>query len=270
MSARESDLNCFDVTGRVVAITGGAGLLGSEFGRVLAGKGARVALGDVKEGDVRTRAKEIGTMAAGQCLGLAVDITDAKSVGEFVSRTVEAFGRVDVLINSAVTETAAGHFYAPFEEYTLEDWEAIMAVNVRGAFLCCQAAGRQMVSQGSGSIINMSSIYGMVGPDTRIYAGTPLSLPAAYSASKGAILSLTRHLATYWAKQGVRVNCITPGGVRTENVDRTFVDHYSARTPMGRMADKSDLRGAILFLASDASAYVTGHNLVVDGGWTAW
>ena len=269
MSARDGEKDRFGLSGRVAVVTGGAGLLGAEFGRAMAEHGATIVLADVKGDRVETVAKDIAAQSGVQALGLMADVTDPQSVQRLVKAAIAAFGCVDILVNSAVTETAAARFYAPFEEYSLEDWEAVMAVNVRGVFLCCQAFGREMIRRKRGSVINMASIYGLVGPDPSLYAGTPLSLPGAYSASKGAVISLTRHLATYWAAHGIRVNCITPGGIQTDQVDRTFIQNYAARTPLGRMADKADLWGAVLFLASDASSYVTGHNLVVDGGWTA-
>jgi 2-deoxy-D-gluconate 3-dehydrogenase len=199
-----------------------------------------------------------------------------------VERTISEFGRIDILVNNAALtakggSVAARDYFAPFEEYPLDLWNRAVAVNLTGMFLCSQAVGRRMLTQRQGVMVNVSSTYGVVGPDQRIYLGVqnpyhpsrPLNTPVSYSATKGAVLSLTRYLATYWAGKNIRVNCLTPGGVYDKH-DRQFVRNYSYRTVVGRMARRDEYRGAILFLVSDASSYMTGANLVIDGGWTAW
>ncbi|MBI2846551.1 MAG: SDR family oxidoreductase [Chloroflexi bacterium] len=259
--------NPFDLAGKVAIISGGAGLLGTQFAEVLSEAGVHAVIADQDEGVCHEKAAAVTSGSKIKTLGIGVDVTSKKSVEEMVKKAVQEFGKISILINCASLRPEG--YFAPMEDYPLELWEKVMAVNLTGTFLCCQAVGKQMVKQGYGSIINMASIYGVVAPDQRIYEGTKINTPVVYSASKGGVLGLTRYLATYWADKGIRVNSITPGGVYDGQAE-SFVKGYSYRTPMGRMADKRELRGAVLYLASDASSYVTGHNLVVDGGWTVW
>lgn len=252
--------------GKVAIVTGGAGLLGPEFGSALAEQGAIVVLVDVSEEKVVAAAHSL-TSFGGKTLGLRADITDPASVATMVNEVLAAFGKIDILVNGAAGRTPG--FFAAFEEYALSDWNAVVSANLTGTFLCCQAVGRHMKQNGGGSIINTSSIYGVVAPDQRIYEGSSINTPAVYSASKAGVVGLSRYLSTYWAKDNIRVNTITPGGVFNHQ-DPAFVREYETRTPMGRMGRAHELRGAIVFLASDMGSYVTGHNLIVDGGWTAW
>jgi NAD(P)-dependent dehydrogenase (short-subunit alcohol dehydrogenase family) len=204
-------------------------------------------------------------------------VTQPESVRQGVEKTMDRFGRLDILINSAALDpkfdpTHAEEQSNAFEDYPLELWNQALAVNLTGMFLCSQACVRPMLEQNAGVIINICSTYGLVGPDQRIYqkAGQPPRFkPAYYSTTKAGVLGLTRYLASYYAEKGIRVNALSPGGV-FNNHDEDFVQAYSARTILGRMARRDELNGAILFLASDASSYMTGANLVVDGGWTAW
>jgi NAD(P)-dependent dehydrogenase (short-subunit alcohol dehydrogenase family) len=208
---------------------------------------------------------------------VAVDVTRQDSVRHAVEGTLERFGRLDVLVNSAALDPKFDSSHAAsdtgaFEDYPLEMWNQALGVNLTGMFLCSQACVRPMLDQGEGVIINICSTYGLVGPDQRIYRkpGQPQRFkPVYYSTTKAGVLGLTRYLASYYAGKGIRVNALTPGGVFNDH-DDVFVEAYSARTILGRMARKDELNGAILFLASDASSYMTGANLVVDGGWTAW
>ncbi len=201
-----------------------------------------------------------------------------------VRTALETYGRLDILVNSAALDpkfdpqhqSAAQHGpgTGAFEDFPFEAWNQALAVNLTGAYLCCQAAVQPMLVQGSGVIINLSSIYGLAGPDQRLYQRGGSEAPAQYkpvyySVTKAGILGLTRYLATYYAGKNIRVNALTPGGVFNGH-DESFVQAYSARAVLGRMAEKDEMNGALLFLASDASAYMTGANLVVDGGWTAW
>ncbi len=262
--------------GRVVAVTGGAGLLGSEFCRTLAEAGARVVIADLN-------AAAAGAVADSLCekgyaaLGVGTDVTSTASTQGMVAAALDHFGRLDILVNSAALDPKFDPQHGPqhtnsFEEYPLEMWEQALSVNLTGMFLCCQAAVRPMLAQGKGVIINICSTYGLVGPDQRIYErpGEPTRYkPACYSVTKAGVLGLTRYLATYYAGKDIRVNALTPGGV-FNNHDETFLKAYSARTVLGRMARRHEMNGALLFLASDASSYMTGSNLVVDGGWTAW
>jgi NAD(P)-dependent dehydrogenase (short-subunit alcohol dehydrogenase family) len=259
--------DAFDLSGRVSVVTGAAGLLGREFCHALAEKGSSVALLDVDEESGGALAREVSKRHGHDAVFFGVDISRKASVVEATKKVVDAFGKVDVLINGARLKTPG--MFAPFEDVDLEDWNRFLAVDLTAVFLCCQAMGPVMVRQRSGSIVNFSSIYGVVGPDQRIYEGTDFNSPAIYSTTKAGVLGLTRYLATYWAAHNVRVNAITPGGVENRHTD-PFLSAYQARVPLKRMARAPELRGAVQFLSSDASSYVTGHNLVVDGGWTAW
>lgn len=272
----------FDLSGRVAIVTGACGLLGREHCDVLAEAGANIVVADLRPESSCSVAQDIARRRGVRVLHIAIDISDKKSVESMVHRVVEEFGRIDILINNAALTVKAGSeqlkdYFAPFEQYPLEVWEKALRTNLTGTFLCSQAAGKQMVKQNRGVIINVCSIYGVVAPDQRIYANArspydpsiAFNTPASYSATKGSVLALTGYLATYWAGKNIRVNALTLGGVFDQH-DQEFVRNYSYRTPMGRMADRTEYRGAILFLASDASSYMTGANLIVDGGWTVW
>jgi 2-deoxy-D-gluconate 3-dehydrogenase len=270
------ELDKFRMDGRVAVVTGGAGLLGAEFCRTLADAGASVVVADLDVAGAENVAS--GLRAAGeQAIGLGLDVTQIESVTRAVSHVRAEHGRVDVLVNSAALDPKfdpAHHERAAnaFEDYPLEMWNQALAVNLTGMFLCSQAVSRPMLEQGSGVIINICSTYGLVGPDQRIYArpGKPRQFkPVYYSVTKAGVLGMTRYLATYFAGTGLRVNALTPGGVFNDH-DDGFVANYSARTVLGRMARRDEMNGALLFLASDASSYMTGSNLIVDGGWTAW
>ena len=258
--------------GQVALVTGGAGILGRGFCAGLADAGAQVAVVDLFGEAAAETAAGIGEQAA----GFACDVSDPASVQACVEAVIARFGRIDVLINNAATKTPDVRAYmAPFEDYTIDTWREVMSVNVDGMFLMAQAVGKSMVAAGiKGRIVQTASIYGVVGPDNRIYEGSnylggPINTPAVYSASKAAVVGFTKWLATYWADKGIRVNCIVPGGV-SSGQNGVFNDLYSARVPLGRMARADEMLPPLLFLASDASSYVTGHVLMVDGGWTAW
>ncbi len=266
----------FDLNGRTAVITGGAGLLGVEFCRTLAQAGAQVVVADRNAAaaqHVAETLKQEGFVA----MAAAVDVSQPQSVHAMVSAALDSFGRFDILVNSAAMDpkfdaAQQGGHHDTFEDYPLEAWQQALDVNLTGMFLCCQAATRPMLAQGRGTIINICSIYGLVGPDQRIYQRLGKSAqykPAFYSVTKAGVLGLTRYLATYFAGRDIRVNALTPGGVYNEH-DEDFVQSYSAHAVLGRMAYRDEMNGAILFLASDASSYMTGANLIVDGGWTAW
>jgi NAD(P)-dependent dehydrogenase (short-subunit alcohol dehydrogenase family) len=267
----------FDLTGRVAIVTGGAGLLGSEFSRTLAEAGASVIVADLNAGAADERAQAL-TNAGLIARGVGVNVTQPESTAQMVATALKAFGRVDILLNSAALDPKfdpqnQGQQSAnAFETYPLAQWNQALSVNLTGLFLCCQAVARPMLDQGRGVIINICSTYGLVGPDQRIYErpGQPQQFkPVYYSVTKAGVLGLTHYLATYYAGKNIRVNSLTPGGVYN-NHDEQFVKNYAARTVLGRMAHHDEMNGAALFLASDASSYMTGSNLVVDGGWTAW
>lgn len=257
--------------GEVALVTGGAGILGRQFCAGFAGAGAQVAVVDLYENAAREAAEAIGPAA----VPFACDVADKASVQACVVAVMERFGRIDVLANNAATKTAdVRAFFAPFEDYALETWRDVMSVNIDGMFLMAQAVGPHMVSAGRGSIVQTASIYGVVGPDVRIYEGSDylggaINTPAVYSASKAAVVGLTKWLATHWAPHGIRVNALVPGGVGSGQ-NSVFGEKYSARVPMGRMARAEEMVGPMLFLASEASSYVTGQVLAADGGWTAW
>ncbi len=265
----------FDLHGRVAVVTGAAGLLGAEFCQTLAEAGAQVVIADINGPAAQTLNDALQRQGAA-ALAVQTDVSQPSSTRHMVAAALEAFGRLDILVNSAVLDPKfdpehGGHTNS-FESYPLEAWNQALAVNLTGMFLCCQAAAPQMLAQGSGVIVNLCSIYGLAGPDQRVYqrAGqTPQFKPVYYSVTKSGVLGLTRYLAAYYAGKNIRVNALTPGGVYNGH-DEDFVQAYSARAVLGRMAQKDELNGALLFLASDASAYMTGANLVVDGGWTAW
>lgn len=273
----ESILQRFKLSGRVAVITGGAGLLGRSHSHALASAGADLVLADVQLDAAQRIASEVAEAWGHRCEAVATDVSSQDSVRKTVSETLERFGRIDILVNNAALDPKfdpdhAVQHSSRFEDLPLDEWQAAIQVNLTGMFLCAQAVAPTMVGAGHGVIVNVSSTYGLVGPDQRMYLreGEPAQYkPVTYSVSKAAALGLTRYLATYYASTGIRVNALTPGGVYAEH-DEEFVRRYSSRTVLGRMAEREEISAALLFLASDASSYMTGANLVVDGGWTAW
>jgi NAD(P)-dependent dehydrogenase (short-subunit alcohol dehydrogenase family) len=266
----------FDLTGKAAVVTGGAGILGQHFCAGLAESGAKVAVVDVEEDKALELAQALRQRYNGQIIGVGCDVSDPASVTAMVAHVISEFGEINILHNNAAGKSDdLDAFFAPFEEYSLEQWRRIMSVNIDGMFLVAQAVGKQMVTQGKGgSIVQTASIYGVMAPDHRIYEGSfyldrQINTPAVYSASKAAVIGLTKYLATYWATKGIRVNTLTPGGTESGQNDE-FKHRYSARIPMNRMANAYELVGALLYLASDASSYVTGQNIIVDGGLNAW
>lgn len=274
---QEKDLtNLFDLTGKVAIVTGGTGIQGRRITRGLAANGADVAVVDL-DGDIAAaQAAEITSEFGGRAEGFACDVSDKDAVVRMTQDVVSRFGAIDVLHNNAATKSKnPGDFFVPFEDFDFDVWRQVMSVNIDGMFLVAQAVGKQMVEQGrGGSIIQTASTYGLVGPDFRIYEGSEymgyqITTPAAYAASKGAVIQLTRYLASYWGDKGIRVNTLVPGGIESGQ-NETFQAKYSSRVPLGRMAQVDEMVGAVLYLASDASSYMTGQMMIVDGGWTAW
>ncbi len=265
----------FSLSNKVVLVTGGAGLLGQVFSQAFADSGAQVAVVDIDQPAAKSVADAVSKKSGQKVSGFGCDITSPESVAQMVTAVVSEFGRIDVLVNNAASKGSnLDEFFKPFEEYSLQTWREVMSVNIDGLFLVAQAVGKQMKLQGGGSIIQTSSIYGVVAPDQRIYEGSqyngrPINTPAVYSASKAAVVGLTNYLSTYWADSGIRVNSLTPGGI-SSGQNKTFDDKYSNRVPLGRMGQASELTGALIYLASDASSYVTGQNLIVDGGLSTW
>ncbi len=264
----------FSLKGKVAVVTGALGLLGRQHCKALAEAGAHVVVADVHDGNCTVFASELTPKA----IGIGVDITNKRAVEALCAATLNEFGRIDILVNNAAINDMfenpqAAAELSKFENYPLELWKQSLDVNVTGMFLCSQVLGSEMARNRRGSIINIASTYGIVAPDQALYrkpdGSQAFYKSAAYPTTKGAVLSFTRFLAAYWGNAGVRVNSLSPGGVENAQ-EEYFVRSYAARTPLGRMAAPTDYKGAIVFLASDASAYMTGANLVVDGGWTAW
>ncbi len=267
----------FSVADKVVVVTGGLGQLGAVYACALAERGARVATLDIADIPQTGLDAFRALVGQGQIRHYAVDITKREDLVSVSKRIRHDLGQPEVLINNAALDSPPGapeSEVGPFEYYPELSFEKVMDVNVRGTFLCCQVFGGTMAQHGQGSIINISSIYGMLSPCQDIYEfrrkdGGVFFKPVAYSVSKSAVLNLTRYLATYWAGKGVRVNTLTLAGVFNDQ-PQAFLDAYCARMPMKRMADPGEHIGPVLFLASEASSYMTGSNMVVDGGWSAW
>jgi NAD(P)-dependent dehydrogenase (short-subunit alcohol dehydrogenase family) len=268
MESREPD---FSLEGKVVAITGGGGIIGRRLVAALVSYGASVA---VIEPDLSKAEASIAAISASgaRARAFAADVRSRSSIVAAADAIEEAFGPITGLLNNAATKS--DNFFEPFESFPIEDWNTVMSVNLTGAMICAQVFGGRMAARKSGSIVNTLSVYGIVAPDQRIYEGSiyegqAINTPAVYSASKAGLWGLTRYLATYWGARNVRVNALTPGGVFSGQND-VFVQKYSARVPLGRMAEQDELSGAMVFLVSDASSYITGQNIVVDGGLSAW
>ena len=267
----------FNLKGQAAVVTGGAGLLGKEFCRTLAEAGAGVVVADVNGSAAQQTAD--GLRVSGlEATPVQVDVTDAASTQAMVAACMKAYGRVDVLVCSAALDPKVDPGNAvrgggTFEDYPLDQWKQALDVNLTGLFLSAQAAVKPMLAQERGVMIFICSTYGLAGPDQRIYRKPGQDVqsykPAYYPVTKAGVLGLVRYLATYYAGKNIRANALTPGGVYL-NQDDNFVQNYSYRTVLGRMAHKDEMNGALLYLASDASSYMTGSNLVVDGGWTAW
>lgn len=266
----------FSLENKSAIVTGGAGILGQRFCSGLAEFRANVAIVDINQNVAADLASRLASEYNVKSISICCDITDPAAVSDMVDHVVSEFGEINVLHNNAAFKGKnLAAFFETFENYSLEQWREVMTVNIDAMFLVAQAVGRQMVKQGKGgSIIQTSSIYGIMGPDQRIYTGSnylghQINTPAVYSASKAAVVGLTKFLATYWADRGIRVNTLTPGG-NESGQNEVFKKHYSARIPLGRMAQPDEMVGALIYLASDASSYVTGQNIVLDGGLSAW
>lgn len=267
-------MDLFSLENKVAIVTGACGLLGAQHCEALAAAGASVVVADLNEG---VCSKTVVRLQGGGHLAVGMDVTDAASLRSARDRILAAYGRIDVLVNNAAINDRfenpllAGQ-QSMFENYPLEMWDKSWKVNVSGVFLASQVLGTVMAERGSGSIINIASTYGIVAPDQSIYKNedgeqTFYKSPA-YPVTKSAVIGFTKFLSAYWGHKGVRVNALSPGGVENGQ-DAFFRENYSKKTLLGRMAAPADYRGAIVFLASDASCYMTGANVVVDGGWTA-
>ena len=258
----------FDLSERVIVLTGAAGLLGTEYAHGLSQAGANVILADINFEKCKKLSKNLNKTYQITSLPIKVDVTNPNSVKKMVDQTIQKFSKIDVLVNNAIFSEAATN-KTTFENYPLDVWEKGLAVNLSGMFLCCQESGKIMKKQKNGNIINISSIYGIVSPDQRIYGKTRTVKSAMYAVTKSAVLNFTRYLASYWRGTGIRVNTLSLGGVE-ENQNSTFKKNYSNKTMIGRMAKRNEYVGGLIFLSSNASSYMTGSNLIIDGGWTAW
>ena len=263
-------MNRFDLTGRTVVVTGAAGILGQKFCSELLSLGANVVAIDVSEESLGITRENL--KAGSSFSTFCADIRDRNQIIEVHAKASETYGTIDCLLNNAASKSEK--FFEPFEDFPSDDWNYVMSVNLYGAVVCCQEFGGAMARNRRGSIVNVLSVYGIVAPDQRIYEdseylGQSINTPAVYSASKAGLWGLTKYLASYWGDKGVRVNALTPGGIYSGQND-VFVERYSARVPLARMGHADDLCGALVYLLSDASNYLTGQNIIVDGGLTAW
>lgn len=257
-------MDLFSLQGRVALVTGGAGIYGVSISLALGEAKASVIIASRNLANCEGKAAELRLKRL-DVQALYLDLADEESIYAMRDRIIEQYGKLDILVNNAVARASGS-----METFTAEDWEQTMKVNSTGLFQITQCLAAEMVKRRSGSIINISSIYGIVGPDFSIYGSTGMTNPPYYAFAKGGMITFTRYLATYYAQYNIRVNCISPGGYGTDDHQEEFLQNYIRRTPLGRMAGEDDIKGAIVYLASDASAYVTGQNLAVDGGWTAW
>lgn len=267
-------MDLFNLKGKIAIVTGALGLIGKEHCRALYGYGATVIVTDLDEVEVEKFSRKLGENA----FGYQMDITNSNSIKSVCDDVVTRFGGIDVLVNNAaindmVEDPKSSLELSKFENYPLETWEKSLKVNLTGVFLCCQIFGHRMAEQGRGSIINIASTYGIVAPDQSLYVdefgNQTFFKPPAYPVTKAGVIMLTKYLASYWGAKGVRVNCISPGGVENSQ-NQHFINNYSKKTPSKRMAAKNDYQGALIYLASDASGYTNGANIIVDGGWTIW
>jgi NAD(P)-dependent dehydrogenase (short-subunit alcohol dehydrogenase family) len=269
----------FDLKGRVGIITGGTGKMGQQFTRTLAKAGATIIIADLIHEKCVSIADMLSKEIGATVYGIGCDVSREEDIKNLFLKAYKEYKRLDFLINNVMAKPDG--YYSSFEEYTKVTWDKVMEINLSGAFLCCREAVKIMKQQqGGGSIVITSSTYGISGPDQRIYkdcspgkniygGNFKLNAPASYSASKAGLIGLARYMATYLGSEGIRVNALIPGGV-FDGQEESFHAAYTDRVPLGRMAVWSDFSGAILFLVSDASRYMTGANLIVDGGWTAW
>jgi NAD(P)-dependent dehydrogenase (short-subunit alcohol dehydrogenase family) len=268
----------FSLKDRVAIITGGAGLLGIRHAEAIAAAGGIPILADLRGEDAKSRAADVAKSFDSPAAGIECDVTNASSVRRMLDETLRRFGRIDILVNNAANNPkveAPGEAFSRFENFPPEQWSADLAVGLTGPFLCSKIIGTAFATQGRGVIINISSEYGVIAPDQRLYErdGLPPDKqpvkPVTYTVVKAGLHGLTIYLATYWALAGVRVNTITLGGVESGQ-PAGFLAKATAKIPMGRMARPHDFQGAVVYLCSDAASFVTGANLVVDGGKTIW
>lgn len=260
--------NIFDISNKVALITGGAGLLGIQFAKVLAEYGATVILSDFSLDECEKKVQELSN---DKILAMKLDVTSSSDWASILDEIDKKYSKIDILVNSAAytNKTKTDSFSNTFENTTLESWNQMLDVNLTGSFLGCQSVARYMKKQQSGSIINIASLYGIVSPNHKMYPGTGIVQPIAYTVSKHGVIGLTKYVATWLAEDNIRVNSITPGGIFDGHSD-LFLDRFAQLSPNGRMSKKEELDGALIYLASNASSSVVGQNIIIDGGWTVW
>ena len=257
----------FNLSNKVIILTGAAGLLGTEYAHGLSQAGANVVLADLNFDKCKKLSLNLNKKYNVNSFPIKLDVTKINSINTMIKAVIKKFSKIDILINNAIF-SEAGYTKIKFENYDLDIWKKGLNVNLSGIFLCCQQIGKIMKKQKNGNIINISSIYGIGAPDQRIYGNTKIIKSALYSVTKSGVLNFTRYLASYWRQDGIRVNTLSLGGVE-ENQNIIFKKNYSNKTMIGRMAKKDEYVGGLIFLSSNASSYMTGSNLVIDGGWTA-
>lgn len=257
----------FDLTDKVIVISGACGLIGRAFCEAAAQFGAHIVCADIEIANPAGLAKQLEEKHGRKMFGYALNVADKKEVLLLKEHVLAAFGHIDGLVCGHQNKSHLK--FEPFEEISEENWDTVVEINLRGTFLLCQVIGSYMAEMGAGSVINIPSTYSVVAPNQNLYKGTSLGCPAAYSASKGGIDALSRYLASYWAARNVRVNMITPHGV-WNNHEKQFEENFAQFSPMKRLSDNHEVAPALIYLLSDASSYVTGHNMLVEGGWTVW
>lgn len=259
----------FDLSNKTIILTGASGFLGSSYADGLSQVGANIVLCDINFNGCREIEARIRKKYETNPISIKLDVTNSKSITNLVNKVTKKYSTIDVLVNNAAYQGDSKIRTMNFENLDINSWNKAMDVNLTGIFRLCQKIGKVMRKQKFGNIINISSIYGMVGADQRIYGSSGLNSAVFYATTKSAVLNLTRYLASYWNRTGIRVNTLSPGGVEN-NQEKNFIKKYSEKTMIGRMAKNDEYVGALIFLASDASSYMTGSNLIIDGGWTAW
>lgn len=257
----------FELKGKVIVITGACGLIGRAFCEAAAQFGAHLVLADIPAAKPEEAAQALEKAHGRKMIGFGLDVAVKQEVNALKAAVENAFGKCDGLVNGHQNKTKS--FFEPFEEYGEDNWDAVVETNLKGTFLTCQILGTWMTQLGGGSIVNIPSTYSVVAPNQNLYKGTSLGCPAAYSASKGGVDALSRYLASYWAAKKVRVNMITPHGV-WNNHEQQFEDNFARFSPMERLSYNHEVASALIYLLSDASSYVTGDNMLVEGGWTVW
>jgi|TARA_B110000495_G_scaffold167222_1_gene153627 NAD(P)-dependent dehydrogenase (short-subunit alcohol dehydrogenase family) len=261
--------NEFSLKGKNIVLTGAIGYLGSKYAEGLSKFGANVILADINLSKAEKMKKILEEKFSTNPLAIKVDISNKKSVQQMASKICKKYKSIDVLINNAFYQETKKEKTSDFENFSLDAWEKSIRVNLTGTLICCQEIGKIMKKQKNGNIINISSVYGLLGADQRIYEKSGWNSTIAYGTTKSAILNMTRYLASYWHNDGIRVNSLSLGGVERGQGEK-FLKKYSEKTMIGRMAKQDEYVGAIIFLSSNSSSYMTGSNLVIDGGWTAW